>query len=167
MRQFFSMLALCFLLLLGIRPGFAQEATLEAPSGNPPIVAVDPTVPAPEESVAAILSAVANVVLNSPYVVASMALVVTIVSVLKLLPFTQSISAPVMTFGVAALFWLAGVLLAQAGHEDQFFYYVGVFKDPVVAFGGLIVTLLGSPWLHEQAAKLGAPLIGYKRTPQY
>jgi hypothetical protein len=165
MRKFFSVLAFCILLLLGIRPGFAQEATPEVPTTDVIVTVDDPAVPAPEDSVAAILSAVAGVVLNSKYVVASMAIVVTIVSLLKILPFTQGVSAPVMTFGVAVIFWLVGVLLAQAGHEDQFFYYIGVFKDPVAAFGGLVITLLGSPWLHEQAAGLKAPLLGYKRTP--
>jgi len=164
MRQLLALFVVCAMFVFGVHPAFAQEVTPEAPVvESPSVVIPDADM---EDAANAITTAVANVVLNSPYVVISMTIIVTVVSLLKLIPAANNISAGTLTITVASVFWLGGLILSRMGYEDQFFHYIGVFSDPVKAFGGLIVTLLTAAPFHELAAQLNAPLLGYKRTPE-
>lgn len=159
MRTIFTFLAIAVLLLTGFRPGFGQVETQAVPVDQA-VVPADV-----EEAGTAILTSVANFIANSQYVVLSTTIIVTVVSLLKLIPALKDIPAPTLTFAISVVVWIAGVLIAREGYEQEFIRYIGIFSEPVAAFGGLILSLLGAPLLHDQAAELGAPLIGYKRTP--
>lgn len=170
MRQLFGIFIFCILFVFGIRPGFgAVSAQAETPVEAPALPLVDVNTAA--EQIIGVINGIVTGGVNAAWFAP---IVVLIVGLLKSVPFLykdspddpSGVSAPTLSFGVSAIIWIVSALVTKAGFTAQFNSLMDLIVQTSPYIFGFLATLGIAPAVHEYAAKVKAPVLGSKRSPE-
>ncbi len=180
MRKLFSIFILCVLLSIGIHPGFGATAIHAQDAQGDPVVEVQPDTPALplvdiDGAGADVIGVINGIVTGGINAAWFAPLVALLVGLLKRFPGiykdtgdpadTTGVSAPTLSFSVSAVLWIAAAIVTRTGYTTQFNSLMDLVVQSAPYMIGFLATLGLAPAVHEYAASVKAPVLGYKRTP--
>lgn len=166
-----------FVLLAGV-PALAQdgapEATIEATAGLPPdggadegpLPEVDPVDTATEEVEQAADNLYMLINLASGLLIAAIQSPFTLLVVSIIKRFLPNLKAGKITLAIGGVLAILGWVSGALGFQVQFNDVIKLLTDMIPLVLSFIGTLTGAPILFNIAAKNGAPIVGYSRTPE-
>ena len=170
MRHLITIFILCILFVFGIRPGFGVvSAQAETPVEAPALPLVDVTTAA--DQLVTLITGLVTTGVNAAWFAPIVALVV---GLLKSVPFLyksdendpSGVSAPTLSFAVSTVIWVVAAIVTRLGIDAQFNSLMDLVVQTAPYMFGFLATLGIAPAVHEYAAKVKAPVLGSKRSPE-
>jgi len=168
MRNLFGVFVLCVLFLFGIRPGFASvSAQAETPVEALPLVDVNGAADQLVALVNGLVTTGVNAAWFAPIVALLVGLLKSVPALYKDGPEDPSgVGAPTLSFAVSTVIWVVAAVVTRIGVDAQFNSLMDLVVQTAPYMFGFLATLGIAPAVHEYAAKVKAPVLGSKRSPE-
>lgn len=144
----YAFLLVLVLLALAVSPVMAQEA--------PPTSVIPPV----EEAANSLLATLTALLAGA----SALPITVTLVSLLKRLPFLESVSGGALSFGVAVVISVVTWISRQYGFEGQINASLDFLQTIIPALSLLLGNLVASSAAYKAARAVDTPVIGYRRS---